>query len=248
MAKKVSKEESINVAKTHYEELLLLVDKERAWIMKNLGELKNGNILPKQYRLREYLLWRTLYNLDEIEDRLRKVGGLGVGGLEPKHYPSFIQEAEIESEEHLLMNLQSQILKQYNQAMICYVDGNFLASSFLLVSLVEMVLIYEILRRKILSEKLLDVMKPSLGNLIEICKSFKIVNGEIYKILREINETRNSLIHAKFVKPHFNTKTFHEFKPYSKYKKAYVIYEFKKVDEDLKEKVDKLLEYFYSQV
>ena len=144
--------------------------------------------------LKKRLQWMDEYHLDERAERLQEIGGPGVGGLEPRYSPHFITQAETEKEMKLLA-LQGSIFGLWNEAAMCYVDGQFRACIVLLATLVEAALKYELQRRDVKFVKRLP-----LGKCIDKCKEYSILpedeNSAVTTALRKVNEHRNDVVHA----------------------------------------------------
>ena len=144
--------------------------------------------------LKKKLQWMDEYHLDERAERLQEIGGIGVGGLEPRYSPHFITRAETERQMSLLA-LQDSISRLWNEAAMCYVDGQFRACIVLLATLLEAALKYELQRRDIEFSKWL-----TLGQCIKICRERGILpsdeNSPVATALFKVNQYRNDVVHA----------------------------------------------------
>jgi len=134
------------------------------------------------------------YHLEERAERLKEIGGLGVGGLEPQYSPRFITLADTE-EEMELMALQDSIFKLWNEATMCYVNGQFRACIVLFATLLEAALKYELERRNINFPE-----RFTLGQCIEKCGKHHILlskeNDPITAAAIKVNKYRNDVVHA----------------------------------------------------
>jgi hypothetical protein len=150
--------------------------------------------MDRAEELKKTLRWMDEYHLDERAERLQEIGGLGVGGLEPRYSPHFIRRAETEKET-MLLALQDSIFKLWNEAAMCYVDGQFRACIVLLAMLLEAALKYELQRQDVKFSKLL-----TLGQCIKKCKECGILSEDedspVIAALLKANENRNDVVHA----------------------------------------------------
>lgn len=135
------------------------------------------------------------YHLEERAERLREVGGPGVGGLEPRYYPHFITQAGTEKEMKLLA-LEDSISKLWNEATMCYVDGQFRACIVLCAALLEAALKFEFERRGINYPE-----RYTLGQCIKKSRKEPYIlpgnkNDPITEAAIKVNDYRNDVIHA----------------------------------------------------
>lgn len=144
--------------------------------------------------LRNRLRWMGEYHLDERAERLQEIGGPGVGGLELKYSPRLFTQAGTEKEMRLLA-LQDSISRLWNEAAMCYVDGQFRACIVLFATLLEATLKYELERHNIdFPERL------TLGPCIERCSKLSILpqnqNDSVTTAAIKVNDCRNDVVHA----------------------------------------------------
>ena len=193
-SKSLPKDELMKGWISWYENLLEWINNEKKKIEEKLERLKNKEVIDV-LSLHERELWSSLYHLEEKVERLREIGGPGVGGLQPKYLPHPVNKAETKGD-YILMAMQKEIVQRYCEAMKSYVDGNFRACIFSLASLVEGVLKIELERRKVKVDRL------TLGQTIQccICKGVLPTKGKVINDLKFILKTRNDLIHFNLMK------------------------------------------------
>jgi hypothetical protein len=144
--------------------------------------------------LKDRLKWMDEYHLEERAERLKEIGGPGVGGLEPRYSPHFITQADTEKEKEL-MALQDSISKLWNEAAMCYVNGQFRACIVLFATLLEAALKYELERRNIDFPE-----RFTLGQCIERCGKHHILpkdeKDRVTAAAIKVNNYRNDVVHA----------------------------------------------------
>ena len=139
-------------------------------------------------KLQERLLKITEYHSLEWAQRLKDVGGPGVGGTELAYRPNNIQHAKTE-DEYIRMALESSIPQTWEEAAWCYVYGNYRACILLSATLLEIALKYELYRQDKLTF-------TTLGPLIKKCERNGILKEQSVTLARSINLRRNDIIHA----------------------------------------------------
>lgn len=144
--------------------------------------------------LKNRLRWMDEYHLEERAERLKEIGGPGVGGLELRYSPHFITRASTEKEMKLVA-LQDSIFRLWSEATMCYVNGQFRACIVLLATLLEAALKYELQRRDVdFPERL------TLGPCIEKCRKHRILpvdeKNPVIDALLKVNGCRNDVVHA----------------------------------------------------
>lgn len=145
-------------------------------------------------KLKKILLEMDEYHLEERAERLKEIGGPGVGGLEPQYSPHFITRAETEKEMKL-MALQDSISKLWSEAAMCYVNGQFRACIVLFATLLEAALKHELERRNIDFPE-----RFTLGPCIERCRQRHILpeneSDRVTAAAIKVNNYRNDVVHA----------------------------------------------------
>jgi len=144
--------------------------------------------------LKNRLQWMDDYHLEERAERLKEIGGPGVGGLEPRYSPHFVTRAETEKEMKL-MALQDSISKLWNEAAMCYVNGQFRACIVLFATLLEAALKYELERWNI------DFPEQfTLGRCIVRCRKHHVLpesqKDRVTAAAIKVNDCRNDVVHA----------------------------------------------------
>lgn len=134
------------------------------------------------------------YHLEERAERLKEIGGLGVGGLESRYYPYFITRTDTEKKKEL-MALEISISKLWNEAAMCYVHGQFRACIVLFATLLEATLKYELEIRNIDFPE-----KSTLGQCIERCRKHHILpekeKDRVTAAVILVNNYRNDIVHV----------------------------------------------------
>lgn len=134
------------------------------------------------------------YHLEERAERLKEIGGPGVGGLELKYSPHFLKRAAAK-EEMKLLALQDSISRLWSEAAMCYVNGQFRASIVLFATLLEATLKYELQRHNIGFPE-----RFTLGSCIEECRKHHILplqkDDPVTSASLRVNEYRNDVVHA----------------------------------------------------
>jgi len=134
------------------------------------------------------------HQLKERAERLKEIEGPGGGGTEPRYYPYFITQANTEKELRLMV-LQDSIFDLWNEAAMCYVDGQFRACIVLIATLLEATLKYELERQGIDFPELL-----TLGGCIDRCSRRHVLpedeTNPVTRAALKVNECRNDILHA----------------------------------------------------
>jgi len=142
----------------------------------------------RKEQLQDRLLRIAEYHSLEWAERLKEVGGLGVGGTELAYYPRFVQRASNE-DEYIGMALEASIPQTWEEAAWCYVYGQYRACILLCATLLEIALKYELYRKG-------QSVSSTLGPLIDKCLKVGILTGAMTSVARSINLRRNDVIHA----------------------------------------------------
>lgn len=129
------------------------------------------------------------YHVEEYAQRLEEIGGPGVGGTEPRHYPHSVTKAEAE-DELKMMALQQSVSTLWSEATWCYVYGQFRACITLMAALLEATLKLEFQKRGIEY----DDRRASLGRCIENASGF--IPEWIARLAYEVSSRRNDVVHA----------------------------------------------------
>lgn len=129
------------------------------------------------------------YHLREYAERLEEVGGPGVGGTEPRHYPHSVVTAETQDELKLIA-LQQSVCRHWSEATWCYVYGQFRACITLMAALLEATLKLEFEERGIEY----DHKRASLGKCIEKADGF--LPPEVAEAAYRVSNARNDVVHA----------------------------------------------------
>lgn len=144
--------------------------------------------------LKDRIKWMDKYHLEERAARLQEIGGPGVGGLEPRYSPHLITQADTEKGKGL-MALQDSISKLWNEAAMCYVNGQFRACIVLFATLLEAALKYELERGNIDFPE-----RFTLRQCIDKCKKHHILprdeKGDVTAAAIKVNNERNDVVHA----------------------------------------------------
>lgn len=144
--------------------------------------------------LKKTLRWMDEYHLEERAERLKDIGGSGVGGLEPQYWPNFITRAETEKEMKL-MALEDSIFMLWSEAAMCYVNGEFRACIVLFATLVEAALKFELERKGIDYPE-----RFTLGECVGRCRQHRIlpenVDDAVTEAALKVNDYRNDVVHA----------------------------------------------------
>lgn len=192
-----------------YQKLIDRMENEIKILKDKLKILKREERPDELLSTKDGLIFSSFSHLDDRVNRLKEIGGRGVGGLQlgvsPPPPPSKIiyEEGENKSE----IALYHSIHKLWENAMSSYIYGNFRASIFQLGILLEAILSYEVSRRKLqksLNEYLIKKRSryPTLGNLIGFCDKEEILSkkNNSLALAREINNLRNEHIHLVYEK------------------------------------------------
>lgn len=144
--------------------------------------------------LKKRLQWMDEYHLEERAERLKEIGGPGIGGLELRYSPHFITQAETEKDMKLVA-LQESISKLWNEAVMCYVNGQFRACVVLFATLLEAALKYELEKQHIDFPE-----RFTLGPCIGRCRKHHILpeneNDPATGAAIKVNDYRNDVVHA----------------------------------------------------
>jgi len=139
-------------------------------------------------KLQKRLLSIAEYHSLEWAERLKEVGGPGVGGTELAYCPHFVQCADTR-DEYIRMALETSIPRTWEEAAWCYVYGLYRACILLAATLLEIAIKYELYRKE-------QSTSTTLGPLIQKCGKIGILAEPMISLAKSINLRRNDVIHA----------------------------------------------------
>jgi len=142
--RKIPEDELLKFWREWYQKLIDRMENETKILKDKLKTLKRKERPDELLSTKDGLIFSSFNHLDDRTNRLKEIGGRGVGGLEigvsiPSPPPTCISQAA----------LHFSIRKLWSKSMDSYIFGNFRASIFQLGSLLEATLLYEISRRKL---------------------------------------------------------------------------------------------------
>jgi len=192
---KIPEEELLKTWKEWYQNLSNWLEEENELINRKLKILERKQRPSELLSLRDGLIFSSFSHLDERTNRLKEIGGRGVGGLQlgvsiPPPTPSRASQAA----------LYHSIRKLWQKSMESYIYGNFRACIFQLGSLLEAIILYEISRKKLKKSlnKYLKRRHPTLGVLIGFCDKKELIlskNNNSLALAKEVKKLRNEHIH-----------------------------------------------------
>jgi hypothetical protein len=192
--RRIPENELLEFWREWYQKLIDRMENETKILKNKLKILKREERPDELLSTKDGLIFSSFSHLDDRVNRLKEIGGRGVGGLElgvsiPSPTPTCTSQAA----------LHFSIRKLWQNAMSSYMNGNFRACIFQLGTLLEAILSYEISRRK-LQKSLNKYRKRSLqtlGILIGFCEKEEILSKENYSLAlaKEINKLRKEHIH-----------------------------------------------------
>lgn len=199
--RKIPEDELLKFWREWYQKLIDRMENEIKILKNKLKILKREERPDELLSTKDGLMFSSFSHLDDRMNRLKEIGGRGVGvlqlGVSLHPLPSTIiyEESKLTSE----IALYDSIRKLWENAMSSYIYGNFRASIFQLGSLLEATLSYEISRKKLQKSfnKYRKRSYPTLGILIGFCEKEEILSKEnnSLALAKEVKKLRNEHIH-----------------------------------------------------
>jgi hypothetical protein len=181
---KLSRRETSNIHLEWYSKLEASLRQLRDKVSAKVQRIRENNEYTMDYD--ERLAKMFFMHLDEYVSRVKEVGNLGVGGVEPDISLPDMKDALTEAVSCL-----------WSDASMAYIYGNFRGCIFLSATMLEGALKLKIRDKEVEGELKKRYKKPMLGNLIYFLEHDKkeLVPNEVIELAKVINTLRVKHIH-----------------------------------------------------